>query len=183
MPTATVARPNPEPLQPARWYRDRWPWILMAGPAFVIVGGSYATWLAASTDDGLVADDYYKRGLAINQMLDREERGSALGLRAVVDVDDRGEATIELSGRDASFVGPPSVRLRLVHPTRAGHDVGAELKRGVDGLYAGHLGRVTAGRWLVIVESDAWRLPALSVAGPLAGVRLETTASGDRTSR
>jgi uncharacterized protein len=183
MSTTTVARPNPEPLPQAHWYRHRWPWILMAGPAFVVGGGSYAMWLAASTDDGLVADDYYKRGLAINQMLDREDRGSALGLRAVVDVDDRGEATIELSGRDASFVGPPSVRLRLVHPTRAGHDVGAELKRDADGLYVGHLGRVVPGRWLVIVESDAWRLPALPVSGPLANIRLETTASADPTPR
>ena len=51
------------------WYREPWPWLLMMGPAIVIVAGFYTLWLAIQSNDGLVADDYYKRGLAINQTL------------------------------------------------------------------------------------------------------------------
>ena len=39
------------------WYKDRWPWILMAGPAVVVVAGFITLWLAISSDDGLVSDD------------------------------------------------------------------------------------------------------------------------------
>jgi len=66
------------------WYREPWPWILMAGPAAVIVAGAVTYWLAASTADGLVADDYYKRGLAINQELGRERLAAQRGIEARV---------------------------------------------------------------------------------------------------
>ena len=39
------------PAQP--WYRERWPWILMAGPATVVVAGLFTAWLAVRSDDGL----------------------------------------------------------------------------------------------------------------------------------
>ena len=64
------------------WYREPWPWLLMAGPAAVVVAGFATLWLAVSSNDGLVADDYYKQGLAINQTLQREAltRGMAINV-------------------------------------------------------------------------------------------------------
>jgi len=50
----------PKPLRSRPWYREPWPWILMAGPAAVIVAGIFTMTLAYRTEDGLVADDYYK---------------------------------------------------------------------------------------------------------------------------
>ena len=64
------------------WYRQRWPWLLMLGPAIVVVAGIVTAVIAIETDDGLVADDYYKRGLAINQTLERAARTAVLGLTA-----------------------------------------------------------------------------------------------------
>ena len=49
------------------WYREPWPWLLMAGPAVVVVAGLFTAWLAVVHEDGLVADDYYKQGLGINK--------------------------------------------------------------------------------------------------------------------
>lgn len=51
------------------WYRHRWTWGLMAGPFIVLVAGAITTTIAIRTDDGLVARDYYKRGLMINKVL------------------------------------------------------------------------------------------------------------------
>lgn len=56
----------PLKLAPTPWYREPWPWLIMAGPAAVIVAGVYTTILAFSSTDGLAADDYYKQGLMIN---------------------------------------------------------------------------------------------------------------------
>ena len=69
------------------WYREPWPWLLMAGPGAVVVAGFYTLWLAVKSDDGLVADDYYKRGLAINQTLTRTTRAGQLALGARVEFD------------------------------------------------------------------------------------------------
>src|SRR5688572_9237223 len=48
------------------WYKERWPWILMSGPATVIVAGIVTMWSALATADTLVVDDYYLRGITIN---------------------------------------------------------------------------------------------------------------------
>ena len=64
------------------WYRERWPWILMSGPATVLVAGAATMWIAFASADGVVAGDYYKRGLAINQDLQREQRAEQRSIGA-----------------------------------------------------------------------------------------------------
>ena len=151
---ATAARP---------WYRQPWPWLLMAGPAIVVVAGFTTLWLAASTDDGVIADDYYKRGLLINRTLERTDRGVALGLVAELSIAADGAVRVGLGGR--SEVAPAVLMLKVAHPTRAGLDRSAALTRGADGSYSGRIEPLAPGRWLVSLETDAWRLPTMSVDG------------------
>ena len=61
------------------WFKEPWPWILMAGPAAVVVAGAVTIWLAFQSADGLVADDYYRRGLTINQELQRDRAAASDG--------------------------------------------------------------------------------------------------------
>lgn len=155
------------------WYRERWTWFLMAGPAIVVVAGFVTLWLAISSFDGLVADDYYKRGLAINRMLERAERAVALNLVAEVDVLPDGNARVVLTSSGTPLpVVPSMVRLTLIHPTRAGADRRVELQRGPDGIYRGQAGTLPAGRWRVGVETDEWRLPAVQVDGVIRAQRI-----------
>jgi hypothetical protein len=60
------------------WYREPWPWILMSGPAAVVVAGVATTWIAFATADSLVTEDYYRRGVTINDRLacERTEGGA-----------------------------------------------------------------------------------------------------------
>ena len=155
------------------WYRNRWPWILMAGPAVVVVAGIVTAWIAATTSDGLVADDYYKRGLAINQVIERGERAARLGVSAVVDVAPDGRVVVTLGGDGADpQARPPVIRLWLAHPTRAGEDRAATLVRAGEGRYEGRVPPLPAGRWRVIVETDAWRLPGVEATAPVERLHL-----------
>ena len=36
--------------KPDKWYRHPWPWLLMAGPAIVVVAGLYTLFLAVSAN-------------------------------------------------------------------------------------------------------------------------------------
>ena len=140
------------------WWKEPWPWILMAGPATVIVASVVTIYLAVTTSDGLVADDYYKRGLAINQVLARTDRARAAGLRARLALDgDTGAVVVQLEG---AIHAPVLLRLALTHPTRAGLDHEINLMRGPDGSFVGRLSEVTVGRWLAVLEDGArdWRL-------------------------
>ena len=157
---------------PKPWYREPWPWFLIAGPAIVVVAGIATAFIALSTDDGLVADDYYKRGLLINKQLERSGRGQAMKLGAVARFGADGALRVEVTGFAEPAEAPPSLRLKLAHSTRAGHDRAITLQRGVDGAYGGTLEPLPAGRWLVTVETDAWRLPTAEVGGTLDEVRL-----------
>ena len=152
------------------WYREPWPWLLMAGPALVVAAAMATLYLALSSDDGVVADDYYKRGLVINRVLEREQRGVALGLRAEVAIAADGAVRVEMMGADT--VAPETVLLKVTHATRAGLDRSATLARGGDGAYRGRIAPPPAGRWLVVLEGDTWRLPAAEVAGRPERVRL-----------
>ena len=77
--SATEAKRSPTP-----WYKERWTWLLMLMPATAIVAGGITLWLAITTFDGLVTDDYYKQGLAINKTLARATVAQDMGLVARV---------------------------------------------------------------------------------------------------
>jgi len=140
------------------WYREPWPWILMAGPLMVIVASFCTLWLAIKSDDGLVADDYYKRGLAINQMLSRTLLAERLALSARVTLGvNTNRVRLELTGRGRL---PADLRLRLVHPTRAVADQVIVLDAVAPGIYEGDLTTGIEGRRVVMLEDLArtWRL-------------------------
>lgn len=135
------------------WYRHRWPWLLIIGPAAVLVAGAVTTWIAFASSDGLVAEDYYKQGLGINRQLAREEAARELGLSA--DVSLSGEARVVLRGAK-----PEALFLHLAHATRAGHDMRLRLTPVTDGVYAAELPPMPPGRWRIAIEDPrgAWRI-------------------------
>ncbi|MBE7422811.1 MAG: FixH family protein [Zoogloeaceae bacterium] len=139
------------------WYRQRWPWILMAGPAAVVVAGIVTAWIAASSHDGLVSDDYYKQGLAVNQKLARAEAAAALRLEARLRLT-AGRVEIGLASAAGAPL-PARLRITLAHPTRGGEDQ-MLLLEGERGAYAAVLAAPGPGRWLVAIEDEAgtWRL-------------------------
>jgi hypothetical protein len=148
------------------WYREPWPWLLMAGPVAVIIAGVATVWIAVVSSDGLVVDDYYKQGLAINQTLERGAVAIERGYRAeAVLADDGRSLTLGLAAK-ALGVLPEQLRLRIVHPTRAGRDELVLLRRSAPGVYAGAVPALGAGRWLLVLEDmqSQWRLAgAMSV--------------------
>ncbi len=143
------------------WYREPWPWILMAGPAIVVVAGFVTAWLAVTSNDGLVEDDYYKQGLAVSQRLARDQAAASLGLSAELVAGGNGvDLRLFLIG-NAGPIAPEALQLRVVHPTRAGADQVVTLKRDAAGFYVGQLtAPLQGGRWHVLLEDEGhrWRI-------------------------
>lgn len=160
------------------WYRHRWPWLLMAGPAAVVVAGIVTAWIAANSHDGLVADDYYRQGLAVNQKLARVEAAAALGLEARLRLGGGRIDVTLISARGAPL--PPRLRVTLAHPTRGGEDR-VLLLEGAGGRYEGRGPALGAGRWHVLIEDEAgrWRL-AGSVELPQAAPAVLSAAAETR---
>ena len=127
--------------------------------------------MAVKSDDGLVAQDYYKQGLLINQRLKHAAPDPERRLGAVITFAASGEVRANVEGlADA----PQSLRLLLAHPATASRPYSVTLKRQPDGVYVGTLAEQTPGRWIVTLEADGWRLPTTTVAGRLSEIRLGT---------
>jgi hypothetical protein len=150
-----------EPI-PRRWYREPWPWLLIAGPLAVVVASAATLWLAIRSDDGVVAHDYYKLGLLINQRLERPPPGAPAPLRVSLRIAPGGEARLRVEGDTHP---PARVRLTVGYPETSAPDEIVTLARGAEGEYAGTLAHGRPGRRVVTLESAAWRLPTTTMHG------------------
>ena len=160
------------------WYRQAWPWFLIALPATAVIGGLITAYLAARGFDGPVATDYYRQGLAINREVARAQVARELGLVARVDLAGFGTGDpvrIEIEARDA-IPAAEEIQLRLVHPGRPEADRAALLKRSAldaDQRRAVYQGTLTASQtadpgvvtWQVALESRDWRIDDSLTAG------------------
>ena len=147
------------PVRPATpWYREPWPWLLMLGPAIVIVAGFVTLFLAIWTNDGLVADDYYKQGLAINRTMQRDARARAMNYSAELMLSrENRRLRVILAGAGAL---PHTLRLHLIHPGKSSADETVELHALGQGLYQGEYRREFSGRRHLMLEDQpaTWRI-------------------------
>lgn len=169
------------------WYRHGWVWFVIAIPLAAVLGGIVTVFLAVRSSDGVVAADYYKRGLAINEELSRHDRARALGLTLElmadgIDSGDRVRLTVSAA---QPLPAEATVNVRLVHPGRAGADRTARLARtiaGGDGRGADFVGAWSETTpapanvaWRLIVETQHWRVEGDArdlAAAPARSVRL-----------
>lgn len=144
---------------PVPWYRQLWPWLLMLMPACAVVGGVITFWLAATTNNSLVVDDYYREGRTINMQLARDEAASSMGLSGALSRE-ADAAVLQLQSAAGAAL-PPFVTVRVLHATRSELDLTLTLAAEGGGLYRSRQqGLPEAGRWNVMIEDPdrRWRL-------------------------
>ena len=135
------------------WYKEPWPWIVMAPPAAAVLAGIATIWIAVASADGLVAEDYYKQGLALNKVIAREARAQALGITAGMQIEGT-HLRVRLEG-----ARPEALFVLLAHRTRAGYDQRLRLApSGED--YVGELAPLAPGGWRAYIEDPKgeWRI-------------------------
>jgi hypothetical protein len=159
--------------EPARWYRQRWPWLLIAGPAIVVVASLASAWLAVASDDGVVAQDYYKQGLLINKRLRDAAPDPQRNFAAVIEATPDGAVRVRIDGLPGS---DRTARLRIAVPTATTAEEIVALTRDDDGDFVGHLRAQRSGRTIVTLEVGTWRLPITVVSAPWSEIRLGLAA-------
>ncbi len=142
----------------APWYRESWAWLVFGLPATTVVACAITIWIAVTTSDGLVVDDYYKQGLEINRVLDRDARAAALGLTLSGLRIGREDFSFTLSANDADSALPATITVGLAHATRDAGDQSVTAEHLGAGRYRGRLETLTPGPWYVDVATAQWRL-------------------------
>jgi hypothetical protein len=143
--------------EPKPWYVQPWVWLLIAVPATAVIVGMVLLYFAITTNDGLVVDDYYTRGKAINLDLARDRAAQAHGLEARFDIDmARNRVTLVLKSQN--YVPPREMKLSILHPTQPHHDQQIMLEQVGEVQYAADIGELGRGKWYLQLEADDWRL-------------------------
>jgi uncharacterized protein len=57
----------------APWYSYGHVWLVIAGPAIVVVAALATAWIAVRSPDPVLEEDYYRRGIEINKQLATEK--------------------------------------------------------------------------------------------------------------
>lgn len=140
------------------WYREPLVWLVIMIPGAAVLMGAIMLTLAVSTYDGLVVDDYYKKGLQINRSMERDAMAERHELASVVLLGPQGGAIELLLEGNARFEAPKMVNLRLMHATRSGLDLDLRLRRIAPGRYLASRPELAPGRWHLQLEADDWRL-------------------------
>jgi len=147
------------------WYQEPWLLLVFGGPAIVIVAALYTAYLAYHGADGVIAPDYYKRGLAINVDIRHDLVARERGLTAGLQVDQSTRAvTLRLAGKGAL---PPTLALTVSRPAGKGNEeivLKANLVQSGAGVYHGKLDwpasldANAAALWQVNLDGGDWRL-------------------------
>lgn len=141
------------------WYRQFWPCFLLGILMMSICSGLTMAFLAINSADGLVKDDYYKDGLAINKVLVHDTLAQQLNVQAEININNEKDISVTLF-HDKSFSVPPALTLDFIFPTRANRDQTITLQKTADGHYQGSSNQPIRGHWYLELKPDAqsWRL-------------------------
>lgn len=56
----------------APWWKFGHVWLVLSGPAIVVVAGFVTLYLAVTRPDPVVTEDYYRKGIEINKTLESD---------------------------------------------------------------------------------------------------------------
>ena len=142
------------------WYREPLVWLVIMIPMSAVIMGAIMLTLAISSNDGLVTDDYYKKGLQINRSMERDELAASYDLVGSVALGAPGEPLeVTLSG-NARFQAPEILQMGLFHATRSGLDRHLVLRRTAASHYTASGPRLEPGPRYLELDADGWRLRA-----------------------
>ena len=159
------------------WYRNPIVWIVIGIPATSIVVTLSIVWISIVSFDGLVVDDYYRRGLEINRDLARDLHAHKIKLNGSVTI--TGNAvTLELRS-DSSEPHPNQLLVGFYHPTVANRDVLVTLQHQESGRYTGSFAQLPHGKWDVATGTDQWRLEGVFHYPRSSGLELSPIRLGD----
>lgn len=130
------------------WYKQFWPWFIIALPATAVVASMHLVYTAMQDKPDMVISNYYKEGLAINEEIGAEKLADQLNLNADMLVK-QDIIEIKLDGELQTL--PLNLALTFQHPIKENLDRVIIATRGADNVYRS-TESVPQQRWYLMVE-------------------------------
>lgn len=143
------------------WTKNPMVWMIIFLPLTAVVAGFYTLYIAVESNDGMVDDNYYQHGLAINKKLDLEHIALAKGISGFISLNsDDGNLQVRFS-QELPVPFKSTVTFKLIHRTLAGHDQKVNLSYNNETkLYTAKLRPLPkeGGLWRFQIKADDWEL-------------------------
>lgn len=140
------------------WYKEPYVWMLIFFPLMAVIGGFVTLNLAINSNDGLVVDDYYKEGLEINKLFERDKKAVQYNLAAKLHFDSQHHILSVDFTSNLQYKMPEYITLDFIRRTQKGLDQRVLLKQIVDNTYRAELPDLPQGTWIISMFADDWRL-------------------------
>ena len=140
------------------WYMEPYVWLIISFPLAAVIAGIITAVLAVKSDDGLVVDDYYEEGLAINRKLERDQLAAEYELTANLQYAKDNEKIRLIVGGNDNFIYPDKLKISFLNASKAGVDKEEVLTRSEAYTYLGSNPELGKGKWHVLIEDKNWRL-------------------------
>jgi hypothetical protein len=139
------------------WYKQFWPWFLIAIPCSSLIVGSMVIRFAYDGTNSLVVDDYYKEGRAINARLDKIDRAIELGITTQLNVQ---QGSIVLEFLSSAPESGQALKLDFFHVTLPDRDFDVLLTRDANGLYRSNVDNPIQGKWRLRLMplDESWKV-------------------------
>jgi hypothetical protein len=140
------------------WYKYGFVWLMIGLPASAVIAGITTVFIATHEPDSMVVDDYYKDGLAINTVIEKDRRAIEMELGARLEF---GNSGVRLYMQSPEPIAEGPLTLKLIHPTRAEQDQQLVLVPFGDNYYeASGLESLAAVTWEVQIADNQgqWRM-------------------------
>lgn len=140
------------------WYKQIWPWLLIAIPLFAILRAVHTVYLMNQQSPDLVVDEYYTEGKAINQNLAKYKEAASRNLQGKILL--AGNKAVVTFATNAAL--DDTIVLDFTHATLAANDFQVEAQRSGESMYVAELPATLSGKWNLIVHDSAtqWKLRA-----------------------
>ncbi|SIS62046.1 FixH family protein [Neptunomonas antarctica] len=142
------------------WYQQPWLWFILSPLIAVAIYGFTFLYLAITTMDGVVKDDYYRiaRGYEVNTV--KTQKAIEHHIAATLSLDNMtGDIMVKLKGEFSAI--PEYLMLDIVHPTHQKYDQMITLKAvGSQQLYSGTLSSQLKGKRFIFIAppNEDWHL-------------------------
>jgi len=158
--------------QRKKWYQYPLVWMLIGLPLSAVIGSMITIYFAVTTEDGLVADDYYQKGKEINLDLARDRAATAYQLKATITIDYASRQLTLQFDKGTLQLKPETLQLAFFHATRQGNDFELSLNTSLQGDYYALLPTLSQGKWHLQLSDANWRLKGYFIAPDTKNISL-----------
>ena len=140
------------------FYKNPTLWLIIMLPLTTVIVGIAFVIFSIITYDGVVEDDYYKKGKQINQAIERDEAASHYGLSANIKIDSEKKLLSLRLDAQQHMDFPERLKLKFIHRTVSDQDIVLQVVRDTVNDYFAVLPELPRGLWRVELSTPKWRL-------------------------